>query len=159
MHDSGYSINIFLFLQFIMKTTGEKLTLNNIPVPSKEVDVHIAHQPDNVKVILDKIRQTIRMAVPEAEEIFSYGMPAFRFHGMLVWYAAFTNHYSVFIRPDLMKLFFDELKPYKLTKSAIRFPYGTPVQVELISKIVKAGAAINQEKEQLKARARKKGKA
>jgi uncharacterized protein YdhG (YjbR/CyaY superfamily) len=124
---------------------------------AKEIDTYIELQPENVRAILTELRQIIKMAVPEAEELISYRMPAFRFHGMLVWYAAFKNHYSIFIRPHIMSIFKDELLPFGLSKSksAIKIPLNEPVPIQLLTKIVKYGAKVNLGNAQLKTKGEK----
>jgi uncharacterized protein YdhG (YjbR/CyaY superfamily) len=124
---------------------------------AKDIDTYIELQPENVKAILKELRQTIKKAVPEAEEIISYQMPAFRFHGILVWFAAFKNHYSIFIRPHILSSFNEELKPYELSKSksAIKIPLDKPVPVNLLTKIVKSAAKTNLENAQLKTKGNK----
>jgi uncharacterized protein YdhG (YjbR/CyaY superfamily) len=119
---------------------------------SKDIDEYIGLQSENKKGILSEIRQTIKKAVPEAEELISYQMPAFRFHGMLVWYASFKNHYSIFIRHHILSVFKDELIPFGLSKSksAIKIPLNEPVPIQLLTKIVKYGAKVNLENAQLK---------
>lgn len=101
-----------------------------------EIDHYFASQPENVRKILSQIRETIMEAVPEAEELISYQMPAFKYHGILAWYAPFKKHYSLFVRPQFFEPFKEELKAYKLTKSAIHFSYDQPVPVDLIRRIV-----------------------
>jgi Uncharacterized conserved protein len=124
---------------------------------AKEIDTYIELQPENVRATLTKMRQTIKMAVPEAEELISYRMPAFRFHGMLIWYAAFKNHYSIFIRPHILSVFKDELISFELSKSksAIKIPLNEPVPIQLVTKIVKYGAKVNLENAQLKTKGEK----
>ena len=124
---------------------------------AKDIDTYIELQSENTRSILSEIRQTIKKAVPEAEELISYQMPAFRYHGMLVWFAAFNHHYSIFIPRQILNLFQEELKPFELSKSksAIKIPLDDPVPVQLLSKIIKTGAKANLEKVQLK---RKEGK-
>ena len=114
-----------------------------------EIESYFAAQPDNVRLILEKMRKTIKEAVPEATELISYQMPAFKFHGMLAWYAPFKNHYSLFV-PKVLADFKDELKQYQLSKGGIRFPLDHPVPVELVKKIVQYCAQVNLENEQLK---------
>ena len=97
------------------------------------------------------MRQTIKVAVPEADELISYQMPAFKFNGMLAWYAPFKNHYSLFV-PGVLEFFKDELASYQLSKGGIRFPLDHPVQVELVTKIVQYKAKENLMKAQLKAK-------
>jgi len=123
---------------------------------AKDIDAYIELQSENARVILSEIRQTIKKTVPSAEELISYQMPAFRYHGML-WFATFNHHYSIFIPRHILNLFQEELKPFELSKSrsAIKIPFDKPVPVQLLSKIIKSGAAANLEKVQLK---RKEGK-
>ena len=124
---------------------------------AKDIDTYIELQSENTRIILSEIRQTIKKAVPEAEELISYQMPAFRYHGMLVWFAAFKHHYSIFIPRQTLNLFQEELKMFELSKSgsAIKIPLDKPLPVKLLSKIIKSGARANLEKAQLK---RKVGK-
>ena len=119
-----------------------------------DIEAYFAAQPENVRAILETMRQTIKEAVPEAVELISYQMPAFKFYGMLAWYAPFKNHYSLFV-PKALHHFKDELAQYQLSKGGIRFPLDHPVPVELVTKLVKFEAQMNMEKQQLKA-ARKK---
>ena len=128
-----------------------------MPSSAKYVDNYIELQPENVRIILAELRQTIKLAVPEAEELISYRMPAFRFHGMLVWYAAFKNHFSIFIRPHILSVFKEELRPFELSKSksAIKIPLNEPVPIQLLTKIVKYGAKVNLENGQLKTKGEK----
>jgi uncharacterized protein YdhG (YjbR/CyaY superfamily) len=118
----------------------------------KEIDNYIIQQPENVRGILAELRQTIKKAVPEAEELISYKMPAFRFHGMLVWYAPFKNHYSIFVRPHILKNFKNELKAFETSKSnsAIKIPLDKPVPVDLLTRILKLAAKVNLNNEELK---------
>ena len=96
----------------------------------KDIDSYIEQQPENVRVILEELRQTIQKAVPGAEELISYQMPAFRFHGRLVWFAAFKNHYSIFIRQNVLRSFKEELKSFELSKSesAIKILFDKPAR-------------------------------
>ena len=118
----------------------------------KEIDNYIIQQPENVRGILAELRQTIKKAVPEAKEMISYKMPAFRFHGMLVWYAPFKNHYSIFVRSHILKNFKNELKAFETSKSnsAIKIPLDKPVPVDLLTRILKLAAKVNLNNEELK---------
>jgi uncharacterized protein YdhG (YjbR/CyaY superfamily) len=124
---------------------------------AKDIDEYIDLQSEIARSILSEIRQTIKKAVPEAEELISYQMPAFRYHGMLAWFAAFNHHYSIFIPRKILNLFEEELKPFELSKSksAIKIPLDKPVPDQLLSKIIKSVAKANLEKAELK---RKEGK-
>jgi uncharacterized protein YdhG (YjbR/CyaY superfamily) len=120
------------------------------------IDEYLALQPESVRSKLQKIRETIAESVPGAEESISYRMPFFKYHGMLAYFAAFTNHYSIFVSPPVIKAFEVPLKKYKLSKSGIRIPNSEPVPVDLIGDIVKYAAARNIDKEELKKTSRKK---
>ena len=117
----------------------EKKKINNI-------DKYILMFSSDIQKILEKIRQTIKKAVPDAEEVISYGMPAFKFHGMLAWFAAFKKHYSIFMRPKVLQVFKEDLKQYELSKSAIKIPLDKPVPIKLITKIIKYAAKENLKK-------------
>jgi uncharacterized protein YdhG (YjbR/CyaY superfamily) len=125
--------------------------------PAKDIDAYIDLQPEKVRSILSEIRQTIKKTVPDSEELISYQMPAFRYHGMLAWFAAFNHHYSIFIPRQFLNLFEEELKPFELSKSksAIKIPLDKPVPVKLLSKIIKSGAKANLEKARLKIKGKK----
>jgi len=104
----------------------------------KNIDEYIALQPEKVQVFLEKLRQTIKAAAPNAEEVISYGMPAFRYHGILVYFAAFKNHYSLFpANSSLIADMEEELKMYKTSKGTLQFKFDKPLPVALIKKIVK----------------------
>ena len=120
------------------------------PVKIVTVDDYIAAQPGQIKIKLERLRATIKKAAPKAEELISYKMPAFRFHGILVWFASFNNHYSLFVRPKYKEIFKDELKAYKTTKSAIHFQFDKALPVQLVTKIIKYAAKANLEQAQLK---------
>jgi uncharacterized protein YdhG (YjbR/CyaY superfamily) len=107
---------------------------------AKNIDEYIDLQSEDVRTTLINIRHTIKKAVPEAEELISYQMPAFRFKKILVWFAAFKKHYTIFFPGKVLQEFKDELQSYELIKSGagIKIPLGTPVPDQLISKIVKA---------------------
>jgi uncharacterized protein YdhG (YjbR/CyaY superfamily) len=118
--------------------------------PVKDIDAYIANQTDDIKAKLSKIRQTIKTSVPEAVEVISYQMPAFKYHGMLAYFAAFKNHYSIFISPKIILAFKDELKEYETSKGTIKIPNDKPVPVRLVTKIIKAAAKQNLEKAEMK---------
>lgn len=123
----------------------------------KDIDDYIGLQSESTRGTLSEIRQTIKKAVPEAEELISYQMPAFRYYGMLVWFAAFKHHYSIFIPRHILHLFDEELSPFELSKSksAIKIPLNEPVPFQLLAKIVKYGAKVNLENAHLKIKGEK----
>ena len=108
------------------------------PAPEvKDVDTYLSLQTEDVRSALEHLRQTIRSVAPEAEEVISYAMPMFKYHGMLAGFAAFKNHYG-FYPGAIVEQFKDELKDYKISKGAIQFPYDKPLPVTLVKKIIKA---------------------
>src|SRR5258706_8700456 len=86
---------------------------------------------------MEKLRQIVNKNAPGAEEVISYGMPAYKLHGMLLYFSAFTNHYSLFAFPNAIIAFKDKLKDYELSKGTIKFSYNKPVPIKLITEIVK----------------------
>jgi uncharacterized protein YdhG (YjbR/CyaY superfamily) len=107
------------------------------------VDDYINSFPEHQRKVFRKIRQLIRDTVPEATEQISYQMPGYKFHGMLCWFAGFSNHNSLFVKPAVMQHFLDELEDYKITKSAIHFPFHKALPEELIARIIAYAAQAN----------------
>jgi uncharacterized protein YdhG (YjbR/CyaY superfamily) len=103
----------------------------------KTIDEYIAIQTPEVKILLEQMRQTITSASPDAEEVISYNMPAFKFHGILVYFAAYKNHIGFYATPNGHKEFHKELSVYKQGKGSVQFPISTPLPLKLIAKIVK----------------------
>lgn len=108
----------------------------------KSVDEYFARVPEPAGAAITKMRATIRSVVPaEATEVISYGIPAFKHNGILVWYAAFSDHCSLFPTAAVIRRFRDDLKGYSTSKGTIHFPLDKPLPVALIKKIVKARIA------------------
>jgi len=105
----------------------------------KSVDEYIATQPHDVQPTLERVRGTIRKAVPSAEEVISYQIPAYRLHGgAVLYFAGWKQHYSLYPATErLVKAFKSDLAPYKVQKGTIRFPLSEPVPVKLIAGIAK----------------------
>ena len=105
----------------------------------RSVDEYIALQPVAVQATLERVRSTIRKAVPQAEEVISYQIPAYRVPGGIVLYfAGWKQHYSIYPAiGGLVAEFRDELASYQLSKGTIRFPLSEPVPVKLIARIAK----------------------
>ncbi len=108
----------------------------------KSVDEYLAGIPEPARTTLNKIRAAIRSAVPpEAAETISYRMPAFKYKRVLVWFAAFSNHCSLFPTASVVEAFKDQLKGYSTSKGTIQFPIDKPLPVALVRKLVKARVA------------------
>ncbi len=120
----------------------------------RTADEYIATFPDDVQRVLQTVRQTIREAVPDAEEVISYQIPVFKFHGWLLYYSAYKNHYSLSCPPPftLFEVFKNELSAYEVTKSAIKFPLDQPIPVKLIGDMAMFRAKENIENESKKKR-------
>lgn len=113
-----------------------------------DVDSYLAQVPEPARTTLQKVRATIRSAVPkEATEGLSYGMPAFRYKGALVGYAAFKDHCSFFpMQASLIDEMKDELKSYRTSKGTLQFPQDKPLPAALLKKMVKLRVAENERK-------------
>ena len=105
----------------------------------KSVDEYITTYPEDVQLILQCVRGTIRKAVPGAEEVISYQMPAYKLPaGPVLAFAGWKQHYSLYgATGHLVAAFKDDLAPYKVDKGTIRFPLSQPVPVKLIERIAK----------------------
>lgn len=113
----------------------------------QNVDDYIARVPEPARSTLHKMRAAIRSAVPsEATETISYRMPAFRHNGVLVWFAAFADHCSLFPTAAVIEKFKNELKGFSTSKGTIHFPIDKPLPTALIKKLVKARVAQNKAK-------------
>ena len=108
----------------------------------KNVDEYLASVPEPARSILNKMRAAIRSAMPrQATETISYGIPAFKYEGVLVWFAAFANHCSLFPTASAIEAFKDELKGFTTSKGTIQFPTDEPLPATLVKRIVKARVA------------------
>jgi uncharacterized protein YdhG (YjbR/CyaY superfamily) len=101
------------------------------------IDEYIETFPQEVRVILERIRQTIRESAPEAIETISYQMPTFKLNGKnLVHFAAWRRHIGFYPTPSATEAFRKELSPYKAAKGSVQFPLNKPIPYDLIEKIV-----------------------
>lgn len=116
------------------------------PSSPKTIDQYISTFPPEVQRILEKIRSTIKEVAPEAEEVISYQMPAFRLGGILIYFAAFKNHIGIYppVKGDekLMKA----LAPYSGPKGNLKFSLAEPIPYPLIRRVVKARVKEQREK-------------
>ena len=117
--------------------------------PAVTVNEYIAGQPKPVQKRLNEIRKTIRKAAPEAEEKISYGMPAYAQNGTLIYFAAHTNHISLYPYPSAMEAFNEEIAQYRTSKGTMQFRNDQQIPMKVISSIVEfrvkenAGKAAN----------------
>jgi uncharacterized protein YdhG (YjbR/CyaY superfamily) len=112
---------------------------NDFKSDFKSVDEYIASQPEAVQGVLRRVRNTIRTAVPGAQEVISYKMPTYTLNGdRLLYFAVWKQHYSIYAATEqVVAAFQDELASYEVDKGTIRFPLSEPVPVKLIARIAK----------------------
>ena len=115
-----------------------------------DTDTYIAGYPKETQKNLKLLRATIKKAAPQAEEIISYGMPAYKWNGMLVYFAAYEKHIGFYPGSSGIAAFKKELASYKTSKGTVQFPVEEPVPLPLIARIVKFRLKENQEKALLK---------
>jgi len=112
------------------------------------VDEYFSIFPTEISDKLGQIRQIIKETVPKAEELISYNMPAFKYHGILVYYAANKMHIGFYpASTQVLEIFKEQLKTYKTSKGTIQFPYEVDLPLSLIAKIVMFRAEQNIHKE------------
>ncbi len=115
--------------------------------PPKTIDEYLAGVPEPARSTLGKIRAAVRAAVPlEATEAISYRMPAFKYKGVLVWFAAFSNHCSFFPTASVVGMFKDELNGFSLSKGTIQFTTDNPLPTALVKRMVKMRVEQNEKK-------------
>lgn len=114
------------------------------------IDQYIANYPEPVQEILEQIRKTIRKEAPEAVEVISYGIPTFKYHGNLVYFAAYKNHIGFYPTSSGIEKFKSKLSAYKLSKGTIQFPLGEPIPYDLIREITAFRVQENLKKAQKK---------
>jgi uncharacterized protein YdhG (YjbR/CyaY superfamily) len=113
----------------------------------KTVEEYFATLSEPARARLSEMRAAIRSVVPsQATEIISYRIPAFKHNGVLVWYAVFAKHCSLFPTASVIDAFKNELEGYTKSKGTIQFPADKPLPTALIKKIVKARVAQNESK-------------
>jgi uncharacterized protein YdhG (YjbR/CyaY superfamily) len=102
-----------------------------------KVDIYIAGFPEETQKQLKQLRATIRKAAPEAEEVISYRMPAYKLQRILVYFAGHKNHIGFYPGVSGISAFKEELSEYKGARGSVQFPIGKPLPLRLISQIVK----------------------
>lgn len=103
----------------------------------KTVEEYLSTVPEDVKEALQQLRTIIRQTAPKAKEEISYNMPAYRQHGVLVYFAACKNHIGFYPTSSPIRVFKKELAAYQTSKGAIQFPLDKKLPVQLIKQIVK----------------------
>jgi uncharacterized protein YdhG (YjbR/CyaY superfamily) len=114
----------------------------------KNIDEYLAGIPEPARSTLNKIRGAIRSALPpDATETISYRIPAFKLKKMVIWFAAFADHCSLFPTASVVEALKDELKGLSISKGTIRFPVDRPLSAKLVRRLVKVRLAQLERKE------------
>lgn len=102
----------------------------------KTVDEYLSVFPPATRKILQEVRKAISDAAPDAEEVISYNMPAYRKDGILVYFAGYERHIGFYPTASGIEHFEKDLSSFKHARGSVQFPVNEPVPVELIRKIV-----------------------
>lgn len=122
----------------------------------KTVDEYLSTLPPKVRKLLTILRKAIKQAAPEAEELISYNMPAYKFHGILVYYMAHKAHIGFYPGSSVITgIFKDYLIDYKTSKGTIQLPFDKAIPLPLVKKIVKFRVKQNLEREKAKLKKKK----
>lgn len=105
--------------------------------PPETIDAYINGQPEHAQQYLKEVRNTIRAALPEAEERISWSMPTFWKQHNIIQFAGFKNHLSLYPGPEAVEEFSERLEAYKTSKGTIQFLYSKPIPLELIAEIAR----------------------
>lgn len=114
------------------------------------IDEYITGYSKETQKLLEQLRATIKKAAPKAQEIISYGMPAFKLNGILVWFGAHSTHIGLYPGASGIEAFKKELSIYKSAKGSVQFPLERPLPLGLITQIVKFRVIENLQKEKTK---------
>ncbi|PAW92966.1 hypothetical protein CKK33_05455 [Mucilaginibacter sp. MD40] len=100
-----------------------------------DTNAYIASFPDDIRMKLEELRNAIIQAAPHATETISYGMPAYKQHGILVYFAAQSKHIGFYPGAKAIEVFANELTPYDTSKGTIRFLIDAPLPLDLVARI------------------------
>lgn len=103
---------------------------------ARDFEDYAARFPADVQARLRKVRRTIRSAAPQAAEVISYQMPAFRLAGILVWFGAHATHIGFYPGATAIAAFKKDLAHFKSAKGSVQFPFDEPLPLSLIARIV-----------------------
>jgi uncharacterized protein YdhG (YjbR/CyaY superfamily) len=128
----------------------------------RTIDEYISGYPEEVQKRLMDIRQAVMKAVkksaPKTVEKIGYGMPSYSFKGVLLYFAAHTNHIGFYPGPSAIEAFQKELKDYETSRGTIQFPNIKKIPLRLIAEIVQFKVRENIKKEELKAQKKRNKK-
>lgn len=122
---------------FRARQTLEEKSESSIVAKPTDIDGYISQFSGDVQAILEQVRETIRKAAPEAKEVISYQMPAFKQHGILVYFAAWKQHVGLYPPISGNKSLEKAVARYAGPKGNLQFPLDEPMPLKLIERIVK----------------------
>jgi uncharacterized protein YdhG (YjbR/CyaY superfamily) len=106
----------------------------------------LQYLPPAMKAVLEDLRQTIKAAAPEAQEVISYQLPTYKYKGAVVHFGAFKNHCSLFgVSKNIIELFKDELTPFKTETTTLHFTPDNPIPADLVQRIVRLRVKQNED--------------
>src|SRR5690606_8007251 len=113
----------------------------------QSIDDYIASRDESEREVLQRIREAVRAGAPEAEEVISYQLPAFKHHGFVIYFGAATKHYSLSFPPPwtVFEQFAGPLADYKVSKSTVQLPKNKPIPYELIRQMAAFRAKENEQ--------------
>jgi uncharacterized protein YdhG (YjbR/CyaY superfamily) len=103
----------------------------------ESIDEYIGTFPKDIRSELESIRKAVKEEAPDAKEVISYGMPAFKLNRVLVYFAAQRKHIGFYPTASGISAFEEELSQFKHSKGAVQFPIDEPVPLELVRKVVR----------------------
>jgi len=124
----------------------------------KSVLQYLSTLPEDIQFKVEELRETIRQAAPEATEVISYNMPAYKMNKVLVYFAVYRNHIGFYPTGSGIAAFQKEIAAYKNSKGAVQFPINEKLPLALVSRMVKFRLEADAEEARLKAEKRKKTK-
>jgi uncharacterized protein YdhG (YjbR/CyaY superfamily) len=104
---------------------------------SIDVDAYISGFSKDTQKLLKQVRATIKKAAPQVEEMISYGMPAYKLNGPLIYFAGYKNHIGLYPTPSAIVAFKKQISDYKWAKGSVQFPFDKPLPLELIKEITR----------------------
>lgn len=128
------------------------------PQKPKDIDGYISQSPADTQAILEQVRATISSAAPDAKEVISYMMPAFKQHGILVYFAAWQKHIGLYPPISGDKTLEKAVARYAGPKGNLQFPLDEPMPLDLIERIVKLRVKQDAEKAAAKRKKAKPGR-
>lgn len=99
-------------------------------------DEYLAIAPEASRPKVEELRRIVRDAAPDAEEVINYAIPAYKFHGWLIYISGYAKHVSISMLPDTFETFTGDLSGYKTSKSAVQFPLDKPLPEQLIRDLI-----------------------